>query len=156
MLSFLLEAVEGLCRKIQMPAILTSDNYIAPFEGQKPKQIEVVNDKNTLKPLRRASHQTFVFTTRTGQDLAVKISRKNIENSFEICSKNTENCKISFTLVENRSRDSSLGPLEQWNILFQKLANRILIKWLNNHMYRIFHSTDVTGYSDREMIWTNC
>ena len=36
--------------------------------------------------------------------------------------------------MEKRSRDSSLGPLEQWNF-FQKLANRIIVTRSKNHMH---------------------
>ena len=44
--TLILEAVktkEVLCRKIHMPAKFISANHIAPFEGRKPIQIEVVN-----------------------------------------------------------------------------------------------------------------
>ena len=45
----------------------------------------------------------------------------------EIRSKNLEHRKFSFTPVEKRSRDSSLGQLQPW--IFKKLANRILVTW---------------------------
>ena len=54
----------------------------------------------------------------------------------EICSKNLENHKFSFTPVEERSRESSLGPPEPCNC-FKKLDDRISSARSKNHSHNL-------------------